>query len=86
MWTVLWLLGWTREAADILPTLGLVVVAIGAAQATTRGIGRAVLIIASVQQRLGIEVFIAPVVGEDGDAPLVVHPVVVVSLIIGRVP
>jgi hypothetical protein len=86
MRAVLLLLGWTREAADVLPTLGLVVVAIGATQATAWGIGRAVLIIAPLQQGLGIEVFITPVVGEDGDAPLVVHPVVVVSLIMGRVP
>ena len=86
MRTVLLLLGWTLEAADVLPTLSLVVVAIGATQATTRGIGRAVWIIASVQQRLGIEVFIAPVVVEDCDAPLVMHPGVVGYLIMGRVP
>jgi hypothetical protein len=46
MRAVLLLLGWAREAADILPALCLVVVAIGATQATTRGIGCAVLILA----------------------------------------
>ena len=49
MRAVLLLLGWTREAANILPTLGLVVVAIGATQTTTGGIRRAVLIIAPMQ-------------------------------------
>jgi hypothetical protein len=86
MRAMLLLLGWTREATDVLPTLGLIVVAIGAAQATTRGIGRAVWIIAPIEQGLGIEVFVSPVVVKDRDATLVAHPVLVVSLIMGRVP
>src|SRR4029450_2026498 len=49
---VLLLLGGARSAADILPTVGLIVVAIGATQTTTGGIGRAVLIIAPVPERL----------------------------------
>jgi hypothetical protein len=63
------LLEWTLEAANILPTLGLVVVAIRATQAAARRIGRAVLIIAPIQQGLGIEVFVSPVVSKDRDAP-----------------
>src|SRR5687768_13959816 len=82
---VLLFLGWARETADILPALGLVVVAIGVTQATARGIGHAVLIIAPLQQRLRIEMFAAPVVGKERDATVVMHPVVVVYLIIGRV-
>lgn len=54
-------------------------------QAPARGIGRAVWIIAPTQQRLGIDMLVASVVGEQSDATLVVHPVVVVSLVIGRI-
>jgi hypothetical protein len=42
-----------------------------------------VLIIAPLQQRLVIEVFISPVVGKERDASLVMHPVVVVDVVIG---
>ena len=50
VWTALLLLGGTLQAADILPTLRLAVVAIGVTQTTARGIGRAVLIVATIQQ------------------------------------
>jgi hypothetical protein len=86
MRAVLLLLGGTLEAADILPTLGLVVVAIRATQATTRGIGRAVLIIAPMQQGLGIEVFVSPVVVKDRDGAALMKPLVDGGDVIGRVP
>jgi hypothetical protein len=86
MRAALLLLRWTPEAADIVPALCLVVVAMGATQATTRGRGRAVLILAPLPQRLWIEVFMTPVVGQERDTPLVISPVIVVSLSIGRVP
>ena len=79
------LAGWTGQATDVLPTLGLIVVAIGSAKTATRGIGRAVLIVASLEQRLWIEVLVSPVVVKDGDAALVVYPAVVGSDIIGGV-
>jgi hypothetical protein len=41
----------TRPAANVLPTLRLVIVAMRAAQTATGGIGRAVLIIASLLER-----------------------------------
>jgi len=44
------------------------------------------LIVAPVQERLGIEMLVSPVVIKDRDAPLVVNPVVVGNDIIGRVP
>jgi hypothetical protein len=44
------LLGRTWQATDILPTLGLVVVAIRVTQTATRGIGGAVLVVAAIQQ------------------------------------
>src|SRR5688500_5514775 len=85
MWAALLFLRWALETADILPALGLVVVAIGMTQATARSIGHAVLIIAPIQQGFGIEMFVAPMVGKERDATVVMHPVVVVNLIIGRV-
>ena len=86
VWAALLLLGGTLEAADILPALGLVVVAIGVTQAATRGIGRAVWIVTSIQQRGLIEMLVAPVVGKDGDGAMVVQPLVVGGDIIGRIP
>ena len=66
VWAALLFLGWTWQATDILPTLRVIVVAMRVTQTATRGIGRAVLIIAPVQKRLGIEVFVSPVVIKDG--------------------
>ena len=80
------LAGWAGQATDILPALGLIVVAIGSAKTATRGIGRAVLIVAPLAQRLGVEVLVSPVVVEEGDAALVVSPAVVGGNIISGVP
>jgi hypothetical protein len=80
------LLGGTREAADILPPLGLVVVAIGATQAPTGGRGGAVLIGAARQQRGRIEVLGAPVVGNDRDRAALMQPLVDGRDVRGRVP
>jgi hypothetical protein len=44
------------------------------------------LIIAAVQERRGIEVFVSPVVIEDRDTPVVMHPEVVGGDILGCVP
>ena len=85
MRAVLLLLRGALSAADILPTVGLIVVAIGATQTTTGGIGRAVLIIAPVHERLWIEVLVTRVVGKDRDAAPVVKPLVVGGDIIGGV-
>ena len=52
----------TREAADILPRVRLVIVAIGVTQTTAEGRGRAVLIITSVDEGLRIEVFVARII------------------------
>jgi hypothetical protein len=82
---VLLLLRGALSAADILPTVGLIVVAMGATQTTTGGIGRAGLIIAPVHERLWIEVLVTRVVGKDGDAAPVVKPLVVGGDIIGGV-
>jgi hypothetical protein len=49
-WAASLRLGRTWETADILPALGLVVVALGMTEAAARGIGGAVLIIPSVRQ------------------------------------
>ena len=75
----------TREVADLWPRVRLVVVAIGATQAPTRGRGRAVLIIASMEEGRGIEVLISSVIGKDRDAALVMNPVGVGNEVIGRV-
>jgi hypothetical protein len=83
--TVLLLLGGALSAADILPTIGLIVIAIGATQTTTGGIGGAVLIIAPVHERLWIEVLITRVVGKDRNAAPVVKPSVVGDHITGGV-
>jgi len=80
------LVGQTGPAADILPALGLVVVAIGVAQTATGGRGRAVVIIAPLAQRLWVEVLVAPVVVTDGDATMIMQPAVVVDDIMGGVP
>src|SRR5262249_8370845 len=83
---VLLLLRRTVQAADILPTVSLIVVAIGATQTPTRGIGRAVGIIATLDKGLRSEVLVAPVIVEDCDTATVVNPVVVRGDVIGRVP
>jgi hypothetical protein len=57
--TVSPLVGRTWQAADVLSALGLIVVAIRAAQTTTGGIGRAVVIIAPLAQRLWVEMLVA---------------------------
>src|SRR5712691_11808115 len=85
VWAVLLLLGGARSAADILPALRLVVVAIGATQPPTGGIGRAVCIIAPVHERRWIEVLVSPVVIKDRDSTPGVHPEVVGDDIIGGV-
>jgi hypothetical protein len=71
------LLGRTWQATDILPTLGLVVVAIRVTQTATRGIGGAVLIVAAIEQRGLIDMFVTPVVGKDGDGTMILEPLVV---------
>src|SRR5262249_25438820 len=70
----------------VLPALGLVVVAIGSAKTAARGIGRAVVIVAPLEQGLGVEVLVSPVVVKDRDAALVVYPAVVGDDIVGSVP
>lgn len=67
MRAVLVLVGGTRQTADILPTLGLVVVAMGVTQAATRGRGRAVLVVTAMPQRRLLEGLVAPVRGKEGD-------------------
>src|SRR5712691_3353088 len=66
------LLGGTREAADILPALRLVVVAIGVTQAAARGIRRAVLVVAAIEQSRLIAVLVTPVIVQDGDGATIV--------------
>src|SRR5262250_87123 len=68
------LVGRTWQAADVLPALSLIVVAIGVAQTATGGIGRAVVIIAPLAQRLRVEMLVAPVVVKDRDAAMVAQP------------
>jgi hypothetical protein len=75
----------TREAADILSALGLVVVAIGVTQTTTRSIGGAVWVVAAIEQRGRIEVLVAPVVGKDGDGTMIMQPFVVRRDIVARI-
>lgn len=77
VWAAPLFLGWTLEAADILPALGLVVVAIGMTQAATRGIGCAVLVVTAIEQRGLIDMFVAPVVSKDGDGAMILEPLVV---------
>ena len=50
VWAAPLFLGWTLQATDILPALGLVVVAVGMTQTTTRSIGGAVLVVAAIEQ------------------------------------
>ena len=77
VWALLLLIRGTRQTADILPTLRLVVIAIGVTQTTARGIGRAVLIVATIQQGGLIDVLVAPVVSKDGDGAMILEPLVV---------
>src|SRR5512134_4158700 len=55
VWAAPLLLGRTWHATDILPTLGLVVVAIRVTQTATRGIGGAVFVITAAPHRGLIE-------------------------------
>jgi hypothetical protein len=71
------LLGRTWQATDILAALGLVVVAIGMTQATTRRIGGTVWVVAAIEQRGFIDMFVTPVVGKDGDGTMIMEPLVV---------
>ena len=75
----------TGQATDVLPALGLIVIAMGSAKTAARGIGRTVLIVAPLEQRLGVEVLVSPIVGKEGDAALVVQPAVVGGDIISGV-
>jgi len=58
----------TWPTADVLPTLCLIVIAVGVAQAATGGIGPAVLIIPPLQEGLWSEMFLAGIISDDGDA------------------
>jgi len=58
----------TRPAADILPTLGVVVVAVGSTPAATGGRGRAMLIITALQERVWGKVCTARLRVDEGDA------------------
>jgi hypothetical protein len=60
----------TRPAAEVLPTLRLGGGAVGAAQAATGGLRRAVLIIAARQEGLGGEMGVTGIRGDHGDATL----------------
>src|SRR4029434_2910416 len=75
----------TRPAADILPTLGVVVVAVGSTQAATGGIGRAMLIITALQESFWGEVFTARIIGDEGDATLAPYALIVCRDVVGRI-
>jgi hypothetical protein len=79
------LLGRAGPATHVLPRGGLIVVAMGATQTATGGLGCAVGIIAPIDECLGVEVFVARVIGKDRDTPLLTKPLVVGGDIIGRI-
>ena len=67
--TVSPLIGRTWQTVDVLSALGLIVVVIEATQSSTRGIGRAVVIIAPLAQRLWVEGFVVLVVSKAAMPP-----------------
>ncbi len=77
--------GRTGTATDILPSVGVVVVAMGMTQSAAGGRGRAVLIIAPLRERLWVEVCVARVVSKDRNPALVANPVGVAGDVVGRV-
>ncbi len=78
-------LGRADRAADVLTALRVAVVSVGTAKPSARGIRCAVFVIAPVQQRSFGEIFVAGIIADDRDSPVLTNFPVNILPVIRRV-